>query len=206
MRAMLTPRSLMRHGAGALVFAVALPALASGREEDRARRVYDIFKKNCLECHGESRKGSLDLRTHETLIKGGASGRVVVPHEPQKSRLFLLVSHANPDDVMPFKRPKLADDDIETIRQWIEDGASLEAVEDAVLEEKRAPAALAKLEDRPIRPVIAPMPAHARKPLRNPIDAFLLAEMAKKGLTPAPAADRRTLIRRAYLDVLGLLP
>src|SRR5918992_1951773 len=198
MRAMLTPRSLMRHGAGALVFAVALPALASGQEDERARRVYDIFKANCLECHGESRKGNLDLRTHETLIKGGASGRVVVPHEPRKSRLFLLVSHANPDDVMPLKRPKLADEDIETIRQWIEDGASLEAVEDAVLEEKRAPAALAKLEDRPIRPrdreywafqkpqrpivpVIAPMPAHSRKPSPNPIDAFLLAAMTTKG-------------------------
>jgi hypothetical protein len=128
---------------------------------------------------------------------------------------------------MPFKRPKLADEDIETIRQWIEDGASLQAVEDAVADEKRPPAVLARLEERPIRPeerqywafqkpqrpvvpVIAPLPAHSTprsvEPPANPIDAFLLARMARKGITPAPPADRRTLIRRAYLDVLGLPP
>jgi mono/diheme cytochrome c family protein len=229
MRLMTTAGTPMSRRTRALTLALvlALPAMAAAQEDERARRVYDIIKANCLECHGESRKGNLDLRTHDSLTKGGASGRVVVPHEPQKSRLYLLVSHADPDDVMPFKRPKLADDDIEVIRQWIEDGASLEAVEDAVPEEKRAPATLAKLEERPIRPqereywafqkpqrpivpVIAPMPAHSAngssRPSTNPIDAFLLAAMANKGVTPATPADRPTLIRRAYLDVIGLPP
>lgn len=201
---------------------LAWPWAAQAQEDERARQAYEILKANCIECHGESRKGGLDLRTHDTLIKGGASGRVVIPHDPQKSRLFLLVSHANPDDVMPLKRPKLADGDIELLRQWIEDGGSLEAVEDAVLEEQRPPDARARLEDRPIRPqdreywafkkpqrsavpAIAPMPAHAAQ-ARNPIDAFLRDAMQRKGLTPSPKADRRTLIRRAYLDVLGLPP
>jgi mono/diheme cytochrome c family protein len=205
-----------------LAVALALPAMASAQEDERARRVFDIFKANCLECHGESRKGNLDLRAHATLMKGGASGRVVVPHDPEKSRLFLLVSHADPDLVMPFKRPKLADEDIETIRQWIEDGGSLEAVEQAVLEERRTSTALALLEDRPIRPkereywafqkpqraavpAIAPMPAHDPG-LLNPIDAFLLDAMKSTEVIPSPPADRRTLIRRAYLDVLGLPP
>ena len=129
---------------------------------------------------------------------------------------------------MPLKRPKLADEDIATIRQWIEDGASLEAVDDAVPEEQRTSEARAVLENRAIRPqerqywafqkprrpplpVIAPMPALTPagahpSPSPNPIDAFLLASMSAKGLTPAPRADRRTLIRRAYLDVLGLPP
>ena len=212
----------MRRFVAPLAVALALPAMASAQEDERARRVFDIFKANCLECHGESRKGKLDLRTHATLIKGGASGRVVVPHEPGKSRLFLLVSHADPDDVMPFKRPKLPDEDIEIIRQWIEDGGSLEAVEDAVPEEQRTSAALALLEDRPIRPrerqywayqkprraavpAIAPMPAHDSQ-ARNPIDAFLRAAMDAKGVVLSPPADRRTLMRRAYLDVLGLPP
>src|SRR5688500_11682160 len=100
---MITARIPMSRSLTALAVALALPAIASAQEDERARRVYEIFKTNCLECHGESRKGSLDLRTHETLIRGGASGRVVVPHEPLKSRLFLLISHADPDDVMPFK-------------------------------------------------------------------------------------------------------
>lgn len=211
----------IRQGVAAtgLLLAAVTPLLA--QEDERARRVYDVFKTHCLECHGESRKGGLDLRTHETLLKGSATGRVVIPHEPQKSKLFLMVSHANPDDVMPPKRPKIPEDDIEAIRQWIEDGGSLEAVSEAVPDERKSPEALATLEHRPIRPAerqywafqkpkrppvpaIAPVPAH--QSAGHPIDAFMVAAMRAKGLTPSPPADRRTLIRRAYLDVLGLLP
>ena len=71
--------------AAAFAVSLALPAVGAAQEDERARRVYDIFKTNCLECHGESRKGGLDLRTHATLVKGGASGRVVVPHEPTRA-------------------------------------------------------------------------------------------------------------------------
>src|SRR5688572_23840260 len=123
MRGMRSPLAAL-----ALVLCGTLPVAA--QEDDRARRVFDLFKTHCLECHGEAKKGGLDLRTHATLIKGSASGRVVIPHDPQKSKLFLMVSHADPDDVMPPKKAKLPDEDVETIRQWIEDGGSLEAVED----------------------------------------------------------------------------
>jgi mono/diheme cytochrome c family protein len=192
-------------------------APARAQEDERARQAYDVLKKNCFECHGESRKGSLDLRTHATLVKGGASGRVIVPHQPEKSRLYLLVSHADLDDVMPPKRSKLADDEIEILRQWIEDGGSLEGVEDAVPEESRSVEALAKLEERPItpeerqywafQPPLRPaVPAHEVGWGANPIDAFLFDALKRKGLDPSPRADRRTLIRRAYLDVLGLPP
>jgi mono/diheme cytochrome c family protein len=208
--------SLPAIAAGLVVLVVSSPAAA--QEDERARLAYDVLKKHCIECHGEARKGGLDLRTHATLIKGSASGRVVVPHEPYKSKLFLLASHADPDEVMPPKKPKIPNDDIETLRQWIEDGGSLEAVEDAVLEEHKTADARAKLEERPIRPderanwayqkpvrPMVPMAAHAQK-ASNPIDAFLVAKMKSKGLTPSPRADRRTLIRRAYLDVTGLPP
>ena len=207
-----TIHACLRAGVASLVFYSATPAAA--QEDERAREAFDVIKKHCLECHGEARKGGLDLRTHAGLIKGSATGRVVIPHEPQKSKLFLLVSHADPDEFMPPKRPKIPDDDIETLRQWIEDGASLEAVEDAVLEENRTADARAKLEERPIRPDEREYWAF-QKPRRpavpavnrtNPIDAFLQAAMTRKGLTPSPRADRRTLIRRLYLDVLGLPP
>ena len=121
-------------GVATIAVTIAAPHRLWAQEDERARQAYQILKANCLECHGESRKGGLDLRTHATLIKGGASGRVVVPHEPSRAACSCSVSHADPDDVMPLKRPKISDDDLEAIRQWIEDGASLEAVEEAVPE------------------------------------------------------------------------
>jgi mono/diheme cytochrome c family protein len=202
--------------AGLAALAATVRPVLAQEEEERARQVYQLFKTSCLECHGEMRKGSLDLRTHATLIKGGVSGRVVVPHDPAKSRLYLLVAHRD-EPPMPQKKAKLSDDQLELIRQWIEDGASLESVEDAVADERKSPAALAKLEERPITPderqywafkppVRLPAPVAAHESTRNPIDGFLRAAMQAKGLKPAPKTDRRTLIRRAYLDLLGLPP
>ncbi|MEX2271421.1 MAG: DUF1553 domain-containing protein [Vicinamibacterales bacterium] len=212
----------VRLALAAAVLTFALPSPAAAQADERAQRVYEIFTTHCVECHGESRKGGLDLRTHRTLIEGSASGRVVVPHEPRKSRLFLLVSYANPLEGMPLDRPKLPDDDIEEIRKWIEDGGSLASVPEAVPDEEQTLKMLVRREERPITPeereywafqtprrptvpLIAPMPAHETT-APNPLDAFLLKAMRDKGLTPSPPADRRTLIRRAYLDVLGLPP
>ena len=116
---------------------------------------------------------------------------------------------------MPRKKPKLADADIELIRKWIEDGASLEDVEDAVADNATSADAKLKAEERPItdeerrqwqfqRPVRARVPrVHSPAWQTNPIDSFLLSQMTSKKLTPAPKADRRTLVRRAYLDLAG---
>jgi mono/diheme cytochrome c family protein len=212
---------IRRRGAILLAAAICIGMAArpaDAQQDERAADAYQIIKTHCFECHGESRKGSLDLRTHATLIKGGASGRVVVPHDPSRSRLFLLVSHADPDEFMPPKGPRLSDAEVETIRLWIDDGASLEAVEEAAPDEKKSAELLAKLEERPITqeerqywafqpPRRAPIPAVASSAWsRSPIDAYLFAAMKRKGLSPSPRADRRTLIRRAYLDVLGLPP
>ena len=112
---------------------------------------------------------------------------------------------------------KLSDDDIETLRIWIEAGAPYPKVDtkDADAAEK---AAMAKLEERPItpeernywafRPVKGVTPPKVSEAAwnRNPIDAFALAAMKAKGLKPAARADKRTLIRRAYLDLTGLPP
>jgi mono/diheme cytochrome c family protein len=215
------PRCVIRTAVRALeaaliVASAALPAAAQD-EQERARQVYQVFKNICLECHGDSAKGNLDLRTHKTLMQGGDSGVVIVPHQPDKSLLYLAVTHAE-DPHMPRKKPKLANAELELIRQWIEDGGSLEGVEDAVPDAVKSPEALRKAEERPItdeerkywafqKPTRPAVPAvrSAEWP-RNPIDAFLLSSMTAKGATPVPRADRRTLVRRAYLDLLGLPP
>ena len=205
-------------GVGVALIALAAAApVAAQDEQERARQVYQIFKGTCFECHAEEAKGELDLRTHASLLKGGQSGAVVVPHQPDKSLLYKLVSHKD-EPPMPRKKPKLADADIELIFKWIEDGASLEDVEEAVADNPISADAKLKTEERPItdeerrqwqfqRPVRALVPRVGSPAWQtNPIDAFLLSQMARKKLTPAPKADRRTLVRRAYLDLLGLPP
>jgi mono/diheme cytochrome c family protein len=182
-----------------------------------ATEVYDIFKKSCLECHGAAKEGGLDLRTDAGLQQGGRNGKAVVPHEPARSPLYKAVMHEG-DYWMPEDADKLPAAAIRTIRLWIESGASLATVPEA------AGAAVVDLEDlkrRELRPIteeerkywayttpVRPTVPQVSRPgwASNPVDAFLLDAMTKKGLTPVGPADRRTLIRRAYLDVLGLPP
>jgi len=202
------PNCVRRLVDGAVLFLFCFaPALRPA--DDLPTNAYNILQKNCVGCHGVAKTSGLDLRTKEGLTTGGDHGRVVTPFDPEESRLLKLVSHeATPS--MPPGRRKLSDDDIETLRNWIEAGAPFPRVETAPAAES---AALAKLEERPITPeeraYWAFQKPKAVAPPRvgeNPIDAFLLSAMKAKGLKPAPRADKRTLVRRAYLDLLGLSP
>jgi mono/diheme cytochrome c family protein len=195
-----------------------LPAAAPdafAQDDDRARHVYEIFRNRCFSCHGEARQAGLDLRTNESLKAGSATGPVVVAHQPERSRLFLLVGHRQ-QPAMPPVGARLSDEDVETIREWIADGGSLESVDEAMGVTGRSD--LARYEERPVTPgerefwAFRP-PRRSAVPVAsdprwngNPIDAFLYAAMKAKGVTPSARADRRTLIRRAYLDLLGLPP
>jgi mono/diheme cytochrome c family protein len=193
---------------------VLAPALTL-RGQDLGFQAAKILSANCTGCHGAALKNSgLDLRTRDGLLKGGERGPALVPGSPETSRLFQFVSHAAQPSMPPGR--KLPDADIQTLRLWIAKGAPYEGVLDQKEEEARA--ALAKLEERPItdaerrwwafqKPVRKPAPEVANSAWpRNDVDRFLLAALEKKGLKPSPEADRRTLVRRAYLDVLGLLP
>src|SRR5262245_7765871 len=182
-----------------------------------ARQVYTIFEKNCFDCHSEFGESGLDLRTEATLQKGGTRGKVVVAHNPSASRLYRSLTHQD-DLKMPDGGPKLSDADIETVRLWIMAGASLASVKEAAATEGPSADEMAARENRPItaderaywafvKPVRPAVPTVARAEWqKNPVDAFLLAAMTPKGLSPQPRADRRALIRRAYLDVVGLPP
>jgi mono/diheme cytochrome c family protein len=176
---------------------------------------YQILQKNCFACHGAAKTSGLDLRTAESALAGGAHGAVIVASDPGQSRLYKVLTH-EAEPAMP-PNGKLSDEDIETIRIWIESGAAYPK-----LDEKEADAAakaeLAKLEEQPItpaernywafRPVKQVRPAKAPEARwnANPIDAFIRGGMQAKGLKPSPPASRRTLIRRAYLDLTGLPP
>jgi len=176
---------------------------------------YNILQKNCFQCHGAAKTSGLDLRTRESALAGGMHGSVLMPSDPEESRLYKLVTHVAEPAMPPGK--KLSDDDIETLRVWIEAGALYPNI-DPKQADAAEKAAMAKLEERPItaeernywafRPVVRATPPRVDLAAwnANPIDAFALAAMQRKGLKPSQPADRRALIRRAYLDLTGLLP
>jgi hypothetical protein len=185
--------------------------------DEVARQAYQILKTNCFECHGATKRSGLDMRTHASITAGGSKGRVIVPHKPEESRLYLFATHEQETKMPPAPREKLSNGDLDVLRQWIDAGGSLEAVEEANNVAKNA-AELLKAEERPIRPAEreywafkAPVRGTVPQPKTpgwniNAIDAYLAAAMEAKGLKPSGLTDRRSLIRRAYLDLLGLPP
>ncbi len=163
-----------------------------------------ILKAHCFDCHGEGDKlkGRLDLRLARSIIKGGRSGPAIVPGQPEESLLYQRVRAGE----MPPGKTKLSADQVALIGRWIAAGAKTQHPEPTTI----AAGMLITPEDRafwafqPIRRPAVPQVQSDR--IRTPLDAFVLAKLQAHGLTFAPEADRRTLIRRATLDLTGLPP
>jgi hypothetical protein len=186
-----------------------------------ARDVQPILENNCLSCHGETMQmGKLDLRSRESALQGGAHGAVLQPASAEQSKLYRMVAGLEKPS-MPMSG-NLTAQDIATLKAWIDQGAKWDAATPSSSAKSSAPrgdsgAALAALENRPITPeersywafklpVRAPLPVVDDRRLTNPIDRFLERARREHGLNAAPQADRYTLVRRAYLDLLGLPP
>ncbi len=183
-----------------------------------ARDIQPILEKSCWNCHSaDVQLADLDLSTREAAIRGGEHGAAIVPGSADKSRLYRMVAGLE-SITMPMDGSSLTPAEISAIKTWIDQGAQWDAVAEqaakpATPAASNALAALEKMDITPEQrnywafklPVQAALPA-APQNLVNPIDRFLESERAKKGLIAAPRADRRTLIRRAYLDLIGLPP
>src|SRR5262245_11741607 len=108
------------------VFAVTVVAaggarvLADGTNPTFADDIAPVFKQHCTNCHGnDQQKGDLNLASYATVQKGGSSGGVVTPGDPDKSRLFLLTDHRD-EPKMPPKGEKIPAEKIALIKLWIE--------------------------------------------------------------------------------------
>lgn len=169
--------------------------------------VAGILREHCLKCHGgDKTRGDLDISTREGLLKGGADGPSVSAFHPEASRLLKMLRHEE-EPFMPEKKPRLSEDVIRKIEQWIANGAPY----GKPLVEGKKPArdgAVVTAEDRAwwsFQPLSgAQPPAVEGRP--HPVDRFLEAKAAVKGLKLSPRAERGVLIRRASLDLTGLPP
>ncbi|MBI4471565.1 MAG: DUF1549 domain-containing protein, partial [Acidobacteria bacterium] len=205
--------SLLIRFAASILLLTGFTQSLFAQDEQLSQQAYDILKANCFGCHGGTKTAGLDLRTYDSLRAGGQRGAVVLAHSPENSRLFQLVSHERQPTMPPGK--KLSPEDIEVLRQWIASGASFVSIEEA---NGPAKTETVEIKERAITPEERQFWAFQpprRSPVprvgepgwnKNPIDAFLLDAMKRKGVKPSPRVDRRTLIRRAYLDLLGLPP
>jgi mono/diheme cytochrome c family protein len=189
---------LHRAHDGALGIAIlALAACPAAAAVDAQREVWPILKERCVECHGpEKQKSSLRVDSRAALLKGGDEGPAVVAGDAAKSHLLALVTAADKEKRMPPKGEPLTTEQVQTLRRWIDQGAPWP-------EQEHAP----RIKHWSFEPVARPPVPQIRNPqsvIRNPIDAFVAAKLGEHGLQPSPAADPRTFIRRATLDLTGL--
>ena len=170
-------------------------------------RIRPILSNSCYGCHTNSALGGLRVDSREALLKGGASGPALVPGDPDKSSLIVAVRQTG-DLKMP-KGGKLKPDEVNDLAAWVKAGAFWPESKTPVVsksgEYKITPEQRAFWSFQPLKTVEVPKVKDA-KWARTDIDRFVLARLEKESLKPVGFADRRTLIRRATLDLTGLPP
>ena len=172
--------------------------LASAPNFDRD--VKPILRSRCVTCHGPiKQEGGLRLDAGKLVLKGGDDGAVVLPSKSGESPLLARVSTSNADERMPPKGAPLAEQEVAVLKAWIEAGAHVPAGETIV------PTPAEHWSFQPVKQVAAPEVKDRQWP-RNPIDQFVLAKLEAQNWTPNPAASKPALMRRLYLDLIGLPP
>ncbi|HEX6987199.1 MAG TPA: PSD1 and planctomycete cytochrome C domain-containing protein [Planctomycetaceae bacterium] len=192
----------MRVGVGVFCVLLCVSASAEGPAVEFERDVLPILKARCFECHDAAKQTAgyrLDVRA--VALRGGESGEAgIVPGKSGESELIRRVTSDDEFTVMPPEGERLSEREVAVLKAWIDGGAAW-------------PDALAGDDPRtsdhwafnpPVRPEPPAVKDEAR--VRNAIDRFVLARLEAEGLSPSDEADKITLIRRLYLDLIGLPP
>jgi hypothetical protein len=173
-------------------------------------RIRPILAEHCFRCHGPRKQESgLRVDSRQGLLKGNDSGPVVVPGQPEESPLIVAIHHDS-QVKMPPKR-KLPAQAIADLTAWVKLGipwpeSSTGQVQSAAGEPTQVNAAVLKhWAFQPVAEKAVPPVKDAKWP-RTSIDHFILAHLEAKGFSPSQPADKRTLIRRATFDLIGLPP
>ena len=198
-------------------------AAPAGSPEYFEANVRPVLAANCYDCHADEKMGGLRLDSREGLLAGGRSGPAIVPGDPEKSLLIQAVRQTRDTLKMP-KGGRLKPAEIDALTEWVKAGAPWPTAAAGSTITVNAPAASAgkpsstsspayviKPEQRafwsfqPIHASPAPAVSHTSWP-KTEIDRYVLAHLERAGLAPVRAAAKRTLIRRATLDLIGLPP
>jgi hypothetical protein len=183
--------------------APAAPAKPTAEQLDFVeRKVRPILVDSCLRCHGAKRQlGGLRLDSREAILRGGDNGPVIDAGHPEQSPLVEAIRRTGKLK-MPPRKP-LPPGDVETLAAWVKMGTPWPETSAAVKAD--ADARRRHWAFQPVRK--PPLPTIRREDWpRTSVDRFILAALEKQQLTPSPAADRRTLLRRVSYDLIGLPP
>ncbi len=158
---------------------------------DFGRQIQPILAKRCYACHGPDKaEGGLRFSEKKTAFEPRESGRrAIIPNAPGQSELLQRVLSADEGERMPPEGPPLAEEQIQLLRSWIEQGAPWQ---EHWAFESRRPAAIPNVKETSW--------------VANPIDAFILHRLESAGLSPAVPADMAALLRRVTYDLTGLPP
>src|SRR5438067_1817149 len=197
----------------AFICILAIPSmlLATEARIDFDQQIRPIFQRSCIKCHGvEKQKGGLRLdRPKEAFGSLDSGKQAIVASKADESELIRRITTTDPDDRMPPKSDPLNPAEIQLIRSWIAQGAPWP--ESQINAPTTRPEMVVTAEDRqhwsylPLHHVDPPAVKDNGWSKTN-IDRFILSALEAKNLHPNPSADRRTLIRRIYFDMLGLPP
>src|SRR5262245_10679671 len=205
----------MKHVSAIVPLFLCWPALpTAGAQPERVdfgRDVQPIFQRSCFKCHGpEKQKGGLRFDRRQGALATGDSGKKAIsPGRTEESELIRRVETGNTEERMPPNADPLNREQIKILRTWIEQGANWPETGTTPRDGRRE--MVVTKEDRrhwSYRPLQAVSPPVVNDSgwCRTPVDRFILAALAARGIRPDAPADRRTLIRRLYFDLVGLPP
>ena len=162
-------------------------------------QVKPILNKHCISCHGGvKRNGNFSVLFRHEALDTTESGKLgIIPGDPQHSEMVRRIMSSDPEVRMPYKEEPLSAEEIQTLEQWIEQGAAW-GEHWAYIAPKNV--------DVPGSGQVAAGLYPEKKWVKNDIDYFIQEQLEEVGLRPSPEADKATLIRRLYLDLIGLPP
>jgi hypothetical protein len=202
---------MMRRGLFLLLAIIVYVPDTATAELDFAQQIQPIFREHCLKCHGpEKTQGGLRFDSASGALHVADSGqRAIVPGQPDESELLRRVGSQDPSEWMPPEGPRLTDEQLTTLRQWIKQGAVWPS-DNADVAPLRREMVVTEADRqhwayRPLSDVPLPAVRDASR-VRTPIDCFVLARLEAQHLVPTAPADARRLVRRAYFDLIGLPP
>jgi hypothetical protein len=181
------------------------------------QKIRPVLVEHCYECHSEEKgksKGELVLDSRDGIRAGGERGPGIVPGKPDDSTVINAIRQVGQLRMPPDSRGGILPDSvIADFEKWVKEGAADPRISAKIVK------AEAKKPEKPVdwdaerkfwafqKPQAAPVPAveHKQWP-RSDVDRFVLAKLETKGLAPVGDADRRTLLRRVYYDIIGLPP